>query len=517
MVFGEDKHHDVYIGLRRILHSFCLQRTYGGADTRLKQAIMAWAPRFPSVLSLLGSVCIVYIARKKPKTMYHQLMMAISFADIFSSASFFMSTWPIPPVFIDAAVWGAAGNNGICKAQGLLQIAGSSASAWSNASLSLYYKLVIVDGWRERQFSSLIRGLLLIAPVVIGSTLGYLSYPYIDPSGVSCNFLPFPASERALQFYMITLLPFLICLAVVIGLNFYTCFKFSRQMSRADRWRMNKRLPRDDKSKRGSSSRSIRGTLQSLSGHVSSDTLQGSVVRQSVFYVLAFVAAAPVALTVSILLSNFIVKYWLTLFSMFTAPLQGFNNALIFFRPRIFQLCAERRQKRAISNKQQQQQQQQIPPSPNKVTTGKRSEALPAGNSQVVQRPDTIDRHSGAPPNLSSSGHEVVSSSDSTEFFRSHLYGEPEPELDTDPVIDTEEPIMELAAPSVDMAEPAIDAAEPLPPPPRRRHARSSIVVGSFVLPANVGASPLHMGSQDFEVSDFDCQEEDEVLRDDWS
>jgi hypothetical protein len=79
---------------------------------------------------------------------YHRLVLGMSFCCLSSSIAWFFTTWPIPRDTPD--VYGAVGTRGTCTAQGFFAQF-SISSVMYNASLSVYYVLVIVYGWSERR------------------------------------------------------------------------------------------------------------------------------------------------------------------------------------------------------------------------------------------------------------------------------------------------------------------------------------------------------------------------------
>ena len=74
-------------------------------------------------------------------------------------------------------------------------------------------------------------------------------------------------------------------------------------------------------------------------------SLEGQVLRQCFFYLFAFYGSIPLSFTTSILAINRVFNYPLSVVTMFAVPIQGFNNALIYFRPRAMaHLEAKRKQ-----------------------------------------------------------------------------------------------------------------------------------------------------------------------------
>lgn len=80
---------------------------------------------------------------------YHRLLCGISLCDMSASFWLGMSTWPINAQQYPDTLW-AVGNFTTCRVQGFFTQFGV-ASSFYNASLSVYYYLVIVQGWKESQ------------------------------------------------------------------------------------------------------------------------------------------------------------------------------------------------------------------------------------------------------------------------------------------------------------------------------------------------------------------------------
>lgn len=108
-------------------------------------AILPKISGFSSVIFSSMIVLTVVRDRRKLRLTYHRLLLGISFTDISSSFWLGLSTWPIPE---ESNVWGAAGNEQTCSLQGFFTQFGISSSFY-NASLSIYFLLVIRYGWKE--------------------------------------------------------------------------------------------------------------------------------------------------------------------------------------------------------------------------------------------------------------------------------------------------------------------------------------------------------------------------------
>src|SRR5210317_1749140 len=114
---------------------------------------LAVAPKVPALLSIGGSVFIIYSVltnQEKKNSIYQRLMLGLSFSDILASHIYFLGTWLIPEgssgPFGD--VFMAIGTDATCSYSGFFnQLA--IASPLYNVSLSTYYLLRIQRGWRD--------------------------------------------------------------------------------------------------------------------------------------------------------------------------------------------------------------------------------------------------------------------------------------------------------------------------------------------------------------------------------
>lgn len=446
------------------------RRTYAGAETRTEQIVLAWAPRLPAILSIVGSLSILVFTRKRPFTMYHQLMMGMSVTDIFSSICWFFSTWPVPPIGPDALIWGASGNLTWCKTQGILFILGTG-SIWYNVSLAVYYKLVILHGWRERKFTKPIRAALLGGPLLVNGIQVGLSYQHIGATGFGCNFFPIPLEDNGVKFYTVMAIPVTMALLLVVALTSHVCNKFGQQMRRSKKWTFKAQSSKTVQ--RQSDQTNPNSRTESA---IRSSNLASSVLRQSIFYLLAFLAAIPQTVVAGILMSRFIFNFWLSLFVLLTSPLQGFNNALIFFRPRIIEWCSSRRERpksREVAHKR-------IVAVEKHVRQNSVNSCVSNGNNNAEALGSLKDLGVGS-QTLDST--EEKHADDNFEFLQSHFQSSSSAQ-DVIPSSSQEHGIHEID--------------QELQPVARRK--RDSILVGSFVLPVLRTGIP---SDREPEVSDY--------------
>jgi len=119
----------------------------------LQAKYLAITPKPFAILSICGSLCIIKHILSSPKRLvktstFARILFAISIFDVMTSCGVFMGTWPIPRG--TPGVYMASGNKGTCTAQGFWMQLGVGVPLY-NASLSIYYFLVLFKGYKEHQ------------------------------------------------------------------------------------------------------------------------------------------------------------------------------------------------------------------------------------------------------------------------------------------------------------------------------------------------------------------------------
>ena len=107
-------------------------------------------PVFTAALSLTGSTLIVLDVlghKRKDRGVFQRLMLGMSLCEMMNSFSMLMATLPVPRDL--DGVWGAVGNDATCVAQGFVMQLGGSACFVYNATLTLYFLLVVKYRLRE--------------------------------------------------------------------------------------------------------------------------------------------------------------------------------------------------------------------------------------------------------------------------------------------------------------------------------------------------------------------------------
>lgn len=157
-------------------------------SSHYKSKIIAIAPKFPAVLSILGSSIIirkVVSSPEKRKDVYHRIMFGLSCCDIIASLNYFTGTWLIPkgqvgglgPVFM------ASGSKATCSLSGFFTNF-AVASPLYNGTLAWYYLLSIHQNWSDRKMRKIEKWfhIIPIAFAIVSSSiaLGFDMYGNVD-------------------------------------------------------------------------------------------------------------------------------------------------------------------------------------------------------------------------------------------------------------------------------------------------------------------------------------------------
>ena len=222
----------------------------------------------------------------------------MSIFDIISSIAYILVGVMAP---YEAGFYLSRGNTTTCKIQGFLIQLGQTTSMFYNLFLSIYFFLVIICSWRERQFKKLHVWVHMLA-LAVGFGMAGGSVPFIQPQFGVCGILP-PLTASQWQVSLFYTGPVSIVLVVLTVVTACICRKVYVQRQKMRRWLMNQRL-----------------------------SITKAVFWQSFWYVTAFYVTLPFVLV------SFYVKidsdqyFWILVATAILAPLQGLMNALVYFQ-----------------------------------------------------------------------------------------------------------------------------------------------------------------------------------------
>ena len=305
------------------------------ANTPGKRKAVVWVSRSAAILSLMGAAYILYDAllsnnKRNRKTVYHQLVIGMATFDVASAIAWAFASAPIPK-FLNNDFWavhGIVGNEATCRAQGFFIQLGLT-SVYYNVSMSTYYLLVIVYSWSDFKLRK-IRIWLHGIPIVLGIVLSIWGLRHYDWIEYACHLCPVldgspTFKEDYVAILLMVVVPIAISIVLIVGQLLVILFSVYRKSQTAKRWR----LQSGDTSGRPSKM----------------DILLTKTLWQCLFYTLAFSITWPMVFAVY-LESVDMNGYYIALFYAFVAPLQGFNNFLVYVRPRIMNFFDQHRKRR---------------------------------------------------------------------------------------------------------------------------------------------------------------------------
>ncbi|CAB9516177.1 expressed unknown protein [Seminavis robusta] len=277
--------------------------SYLGADTNAKKQTLVWMPRISAALSFFGASYILWIVlsnRSNRGFVYFQLLACMAAFDLMTAVSWAFSTLPID----NHNIAGAKGTEATCTAQGFFIQLGLT-SVFLNVTLALYYWLVIVRNVRESRLR-VIRPMLFAPPLILGFGLAFAGIPFFQGLDYACHIKPVPHGDlwQVLLFVAIPIGASILSISVtMIGLY----WKVREQSQATRRWRF------------GGSAK-----------------LEKRVFWQALFYTMSFYITWPVVLCVYVTgVDESTENFGFSVLVAFVAPLQGFNNWLVFIRPKV--------------------------------------------------------------------------------------------------------------------------------------------------------------------------------------
>lgn len=280
----------------------------GCQETELlrRKRTIVWLPRVSAVLSFIGSLFIILsVSREKQKTIQHYLLFGLSSVDCLSSVAWSFSTLPIPKYDENGFyndVYGANGSDSACNAQAFFIQLGL-ASPFFNLSLAVYYALIIIRGWNDRQIARY-KVCLVGIPVLLGVVLAGAAFPYFGRLVTMCYVV-----DHQLLFLVVPI-SIVMLLATAIMTKIY--IKVHRQERRVRRSRLNV-----------------------------SRNLSRTVFWQGFWYLMCFYASWPIVIAFVFVDTGLYENYWFQCVFVFVAPLQGFLNAIAYARLRLLGFLKE--------------------------------------------------------------------------------------------------------------------------------------------------------------------------------
>lgn len=276
---------------------------YLGTTTTAQRRALIWVSRVSAMLSFCGACYILHdILRDQRlrKNVYHQLLTGMAIFDVITALSWSLATFPVDSGESEGYyVEGAMGTEPTCTAQAFFIQLGFT-SVFYNVSLGVYYALVVAYGWREFQLRK-IRLWMHILPLLLGVGLALGAIPSYHWFEYGCHILP----TNNIPVLVFVVLPLGISIAGITASMFLVYWKVRKQSAASKKWSF---------------------------GVGSASKLEQAVFWQCLCYVLAFYISWPILFAVYLFSIDENGPFGLALTVAFLAPLQGFNNWLVYVR-----------------------------------------------------------------------------------------------------------------------------------------------------------------------------------------
>lgn len=296
----------------------CEGTGYAGASSEAKRDALVWVPRVSGIVSFLGSLAIIVDIlrnKKKREKIQNQLLVGLSVFDLMGSVAYAFTTLPIPEG--DWHISGSKGNDATCKAQGFFIQIGTVAS-FINVSLAVYHLLVVKYTWPSHKIKK-VRVWLFVCPIAAGLAMAFAGIPFYGNIILWCN--------NAAKWW--PEVPVIIAIVLATGIMASLCWHVFRTSRNSSKWA--KRSGADRAFNRSSSGGGSGGSPRGGGG------VATAVFWQSIWYLVPFYLTWSAYLTLQYLWASgeAYSVYGFVLFAAALVPLQGFWNAVVYFRLRM--------------------------------------------------------------------------------------------------------------------------------------------------------------------------------------
>jgi hypothetical protein len=328
-----------------------------GNYTLQQQKVLTFLPILPGILSLAGSLSVIYVIlkdrRKKLKLVYHRLILGMSVMDVIATGGLtIMNGWAIP---VGTERWtatpqgtsefyGARGTVTTCNFAGMFGTLIVTSVGMYSILLSVYYLLVLQyekgERWIARYVEPVIHVLAIPLPLIWGAILWHLEYfnPMIGWHGWcwirdaphGCSFYADGECDRGEEYLSYGAILFFFGIAgwvVIIVDMILIVLKVRATEKRVVRYQI------------GDSNDTFKRTRQT--------GIQALLYIGSYFITIIFTGfwALPISNPTALFTVACLIKI--------TLPMQGFWNALIYMRP-YYETYSEQKKKQRSQKEIQQ-------------------------------------------------------------------------------------------------------------------------------------------------------------------
>lgn len=263
----------------------------------------------------------------------YQLMAAMSVCDVLSSMVYVVSTaanptddfWP---------VYGERGNDATCTAQAFfLQL--SMASLAYNVSLTMYYYMCIVLGWRDGKLKSKVK-YLHAAPILLGLGLAFAGIPFYGTVLTFCHVPSPPLHDSWAPVRWLKIIPILAAITICTIVLFLVWLRVHLHARKSSDWDFSSDTPAPETGHE----MQRQSCWTTLFKDKSTLTMLQRVEHSAMWQALDYVVIVYVSwISKLVLAKKGEPTYKVYCIVAFLIPLHPFLNAINYFRPRLQRRC----------------------------------------------------------------------------------------------------------------------------------------------------------------------------------
>jgi len=301
-------------------------------------------PKITGLISVISSIEIIRDLLKGPRAelekMKSKLLIAMNISDLITTLIVhIIGTWFVPK----GTLFWSAGNDNTCDIQGWLFTLFYQSGLAYNAELSIVFLLYIHHSWTEEDFSKWSSFILCSPPLLVTllfiPSFRYYTYMNYNTTNWQCTFTPSPprcfltpgmeCNEDNMDIYQYYQLVGLSFLVLVCSIIIYSCVKLYLVVRQSDESMVAYRP--NPQSNYATSNRVAMSGLLYSGGNL-------LVNLPTIILIIGILAAVNEA------------SFFWPFFGLHMAifqPLQGFFNAMVYFRPQYLERKKKERNERA--------------------------------------------------------------------------------------------------------------------------------------------------------------------------
>jgi hypothetical protein len=293
-----------------------------------------WDAIAPKPFALLSIFCSAYIIKHilsnqtRRRQVVHHIILGLSLHDLIYAIAMFLGTWPIPRGTPN--VYLASGTDQTCTAQAFFQQVAIACPLYSTA-LAIYYLFVGSYGWKEHKLKKYEFVLFHFIPNAVGFATAIVGLAKRDYGNATLWCWIADHDDRLIYGYAVIWA----CMLAMIVIMATMYWKVLSQERKVEKYRFRIAKARGaNNTVRSEETDATTATEKSYQKQREQVSASRKVANQAAFWIGAFLLSFIFGFLLRLFQNNrsVVPDSLYCLMTIFT-PLQGFFNALVYFRP----------------------------------------------------------------------------------------------------------------------------------------------------------------------------------------